>query len=167
MSSTCVTPVRNKQHVFPVIPFVTPSLWKAVQDFNMLCIRLEYVEESKVSRLEWENAADFFMTDLGLWACGPFTVRSFIEKVTDYRTAGRSIGIARTKMASMIIPTDELMEYCLKTPNFLPYLPNFFLIVIWRQSRKYNELWRKSEICAGSDHSRVSSVSTEHYNVLT
>jgi hypothetical protein len=26
----------------------------------------------------------------------------------------------------MIIPTNELMEYCLKTPNFLPYLPYFF-----------------------------------------
>jgi hypothetical protein len=55
----------SEKHVarIPRDPFAAPSLWKAVQDFNMLCVRLGYVEEGKVSRLEWGSAADFFMTD--------------------------------------------------------------------------------------------------------
>jgi hypothetical protein len=51
-------------HIFDAAPIITAELRKAVHDFNMLRIRWAYVEHSKVFRLEWQHAADFF-TDEG------------------------------------------------------------------------------------------------------
>jgi hypothetical protein len=50
-------------HKFDSVPVITSEMWKAVQDFNMLRIRLAYVEHIQAFRFEWMRAADYFTNE--------------------------------------------------------------------------------------------------------
>jgi hypothetical protein len=59
--------ILNKKtgvHEFGSLPFISAGLWKAVQDFNMLRIRLAYVEHSQEYRNEWQLAVKFFTNEV-------------------------------------------------------------------------------------------------------
>jgi hypothetical protein len=97
---------KTGQHMFPNVPTIPPALWKAVQEFNLLRVRLAYVEQSAASRLEWQRVADFFGQDD---PDGPQL--SFIEKLMSFRAAGHTVGIARTNIGGILMPTDDLLTY--------------------------------------------------------
>jgi hypothetical protein len=89
---------------FDAVPVITAELWKAVQDFNMLRIRLAYVEHSNVYRIEWQHAADFFTNEGKDEDDG---VKSFVEKLHEFRDAGRVIRLARTRVEGINMPTER------------------------------------------------------------
>ena len=97
---------KTGKHEFDAVPVITAELWKAVQDFNMLRIRLAYVEHSNVYRIEWQHAADFFTNEGKDQDDG---VKSFVEKLNEFRAAGRKIGLARTRVEGFIMPTERLI----------------------------------------------------------
>jgi hypothetical protein len=50
-------------HEFDTVPVITAEMWKAVQDYNMLRIRLAYVEYSQAFHIQWQHEADFFTSE--------------------------------------------------------------------------------------------------------
>ena len=98
-------------HEFDTVPVITAKMRKAVQDFNMLRIRLAYVEHSQVFRIEWQHAADFFTNEGKGEDEG---VKSFVEKLTEVRAAGFEVGMARTRVEGIIMPTQRLITILTK-----------------------------------------------------
>ncbi len=80
------------------------------RNFNLLRVRLAYVEQSAASRLELQHVADFFGQED---PDGPQL--SFIEKLMSFRAAGHTVGIACTKIGCIIMPTDDLLTYLKRT----------------------------------------------------
>jgi hypothetical protein len=97
---------KTGQHMFSIVPTIPPALWKAMQEFNLLRVRLAYVEQSAASRLEWQRVADSFGRED---PDGPQL--SFIEKLMHFRAAGHTVGIARTNIGGIIMPTNDLLTY--------------------------------------------------------
>ncbi len=72
----------------------------------MLRIRLAYVEHSQEFRIEWQHATDFFTNEGKGEDDG---VKSFVEKLTEFRADGREVGVARTIVEGIIMPTERLI----------------------------------------------------------
>jgi hypothetical protein len=70
-----------------------------------------YVEHSNVFRLEWQHAADFFTNE---GKDEDDDVESFVEKLNEFRAAGRAIGLARTRVEGIIMPTERLITILTK-----------------------------------------------------
>jgi hypothetical protein len=98
-------------HEFDTVPVITAEMWKEVQDFNMLRIRLAYVEYSQAFRIQWQHEADFFTSKgKGEDDC----VKSFVEKLTEFRAAGQEVAMARTSVEGIIMPTERLITILTK-----------------------------------------------------
>ncbi len=72
----------------------------------MLLVSLAYVGKNAAARLEWQRVADFFGQED---ADGP--PPSFIEKLMSFRAARHTVGIARTNIGGIIMPTEDLLTY--------------------------------------------------------
>jgi hypothetical protein len=96
---------------FDSVPVITSEMWKAVQDFKMLRIRLAYVEHSQAFRFEWMHAADHFTNEGKGEDDG---VKSFVEKLTEFCAAGRELAIARTRVEGIIMPSERLITILTK-----------------------------------------------------
>ena len=105
---------KTGRGVFPVLPEADAALWKEVQQFDMLRIRLAYVEGNKTMRQAWQYSADFFNNED---AEGEGETKSFIEKLTLFRATGQSFDIARTRMTGIIMPTETLLKTLIRKGN--------------------------------------------------
>jgi hypothetical protein len=61
------------------------------------------------------HAADFFTNEVEGEDVG---VKSFVEKLTEFRAAGREVEMARTRVEGIIMPTERLITILTKKKGF-------------------------------------------------
>ena len=115
--ATKVLNTKSGKDQFQSVPSISTRLWKEVQSFDNSRLVLCYVEGSKESQSQWEHEMGWFYpadVDLPHQVRASENGRSMTEKIFEYHDGGRSIGIARTAIGGVLMPTKRLLAYLQK-----------------------------------------------------
>ena len=82
---------------------IEPATWKSVQKFNVMRLQLAWVEHSQAARLQWEHVTDNL--------CEPEDADKipYTDLVKKFHDNGHQVGIARTQIKGILIPTPQFL----------------------------------------------------------
>jgi hypothetical protein len=103
---------KTGKYKFPSVPVIEPATWKAVQKFNALRLQLAWVEHAKAARLQWEHVTDNL--------CEPDDAEqiTYTDLVKKFHDKGYHVGIARTSLTGILIPTPQFIASLQKRKLF-------------------------------------------------
>ena len=94
---------KTGQYRFPSVPEIEPASWKSVQKFDVRRLQLAWMEHSKTARLQWEHVTNLL--------CEPEDAETapYTDLVKKFHDNGHRVGIARTHITGILIPTPEFL----------------------------------------------------------
>ena len=94
---------KTGKYKFPSAPVIEPATWKSVQKFNAMRLQLAWVEHSQAARLQWEHVTDIL--------CEPEDADKipYTDLVKKFHDDGHRVGIARTHITGILIPTPQFL----------------------------------------------------------
>ncbi len=103
---------KTGKYKFPSVPVIDPATWKAVQNFNVMRLQLAWMEHSAAGRLQWEHVTDLLCAPDGAEKI-PYT-----DLVKKFHDKGHHVGIARTQLTGILIPTPQFLASLQKRKLF-------------------------------------------------
>ena len=100
-------------HKFPSVPTITTELWNAVQKFDVARLALSTVDGCISSQEQWDHEIYFFhppdqeIEESQEASASPLSIT---QKISDYRAAGRKIGLARSAILGVLMPSTKAMK---------------------------------------------------------
>ena len=102
-------------HIFPSIPKISTSLWRAAQEFDVTRLILCSIEGNAASRTQWEHEMQFFYPqDLEQSAEAKLSPPSITQLLKLYHDGGRSIQVTRRDVIGVVMPTEGILAHLRK-----------------------------------------------------
>ena len=102
-------------HMFPSKPSISPAVWKAVQKLEMQRFQLAWVEHSQAMRYQWEHVTNLLREP------DDADKISFTDLVKKFHDDRHEMGMARTNLTGILVPTAEFIKSLLRRKIYDTY----------------------------------------------
>ena len=103
--------VHTGAHSFPSNPHISSKVWHLVQQFDPARLILSRIEGGIKNRDRWTAEVGYFLALQSDDMDPTVTSRSIVDLLADYHSEARTIGIARSNLVGVLLPSEKLLQH--------------------------------------------------------
>jgi hypothetical protein len=103
--------VHTGAHSFPSNPHISSKVWHLVQQFDPARLILSRIEGCIKNRDRWAAEVQYLLALQSDDIDPAVTSRSIVDLIADYHSEARTIGIARSNLVGVLLPSEKLLQH--------------------------------------------------------